>query len=100
MIIVLMDNYMASWTTSKVDEVNKKSILLYGFVKHLELIGEEASALTDEFKGKYNIPWTQLESYKNVFHWDITAEELHDINYDPSFSGTWTKLLKIFDQVS
>jgi len=99
MIIVLMDNYMASWTTYNVEDVNKNWILLHGFVKHLELIGETALAMTDEFKGKYYVPWTLLESYKNAFHWDITAEELYQINRDPAFSGAWTKLLEIFKEV-
>ena len=103
MIIVLMDDYMASWTKYEVEEVDKNPILLFGFVKHLELIGEEALAMTNEFKGKYNVPWTQLESYKNAFHWQIKAEELYNINWNPSlsgFSGTWTKLLNIFEEIS
>ena len=99
MIIVLMDTYMAHWAKYEVEEVDKNPILLFGFVKHLELIGEEALAMTEEFKGKYYVPWTQLESYKNVFHWQINAEELYKINWDSSFSGTWTKLLEIYEDI-
>ena len=100
MIIVLMDEYMANWAKYEVDDVDKNLILLFGFVKTLELIGEETLALTDEFKGKYSVNWTQLESYKDAFHWQINAEELHDINWNPYFSVTWNKLLNIYDGVS
>ena len=37
-IIVLMDEYMASWAKYEVDEVDKNLILIFGFVKTLELI--------------------------------------------------------------
>ena len=99
MIIALMDDYMASLAKYEVEEVDKTPILLFGFVKQLELIGGEALAMTDEFKGKYSVNWTQLESYKDAFHWQINAEELYNINWNPSFSGTWTKLLNIYEGV-
>jgi len=69
MIIVLMDEYMANWAKYEVNDVDENLILQFGFVKTLELIGEETLALTDEFKGKYSVNWTQLESYKDAFHW-------------------------------
>ena len=98
-IIVLMDQYMTKWTKYTLEEVDKDQLLIFGFVKYLELIGQEASAMTDAFKGKHYAPWTQLESYKDVFDWEIGAEELHAIDFDPSFSEAWRMLLDIFKEV-
>ena len=49
------------------DEVANDSILFYGFVKHVEIIGEAVYMLTKEFKEKHlEVEWEVIEGMRHV----------------------------------
>ena len=97
-IIVCMDNYMGSWTRYTKEQVDKDSILLFGFVKHLELIGQETAALSEVFRNVHPCKWDELEELKDIFRWDITADDLYNINRQ-KLPTLWIRLLEIFKEV-
>ena len=97
-IIVCMDEFMGSWTQYKKEKVEKDLLLLFGFVKLLELIGQETAALSPEFKQEHPCEWDALEELKDVFRWNIKAEDLYDINWQ-TLPTIWTRVLDIFEEI-
>lgn len=49
------------------EEVQANPILYYGFVKHIEMIGEAVYMLTIQFRETHTtIPWRDIESMRHV----------------------------------
>ena len=50
-----------------LDDINKDEILFFAVVKNIEIIGEAAFMLTNEFKEKHpHIPWRQIVGMRHV----------------------------------
>lgn len=48
------------------DELEKDVLRYYGIVKNIEIIGEAASMLTDEFKKTHTeVPWRSISNMRN-----------------------------------
>lgn len=80
------------------DELTKDVLRYYGIVKNIEIIGEAARMLTDEFKAAHpEVPWRNIGNMRNflvheyfqidsdvvwsVIHHDIVALKPHIIDY-------------------
>ena len=51
------------------DEVVADSIIFYGFVKHVEIIGEAVYMLTKEFRSEHpDVDWDVIEGMRHVFN--------------------------------
>lgn len=49
------------------DEIMSNPITFFGFVKHLEIIGEAAYKITKEFKSSHpEIKWSEIEGMRHV----------------------------------
>lgn len=49
------------------DEIAGNPIMFFGFVKHLEIIGEAAYMLTSDFKNSYpEVVWHELEGMRHI----------------------------------
>ena len=49
------------------DEITSDPIVFYGFVKHVEIIGEAVYMLTKEFRTEHQeLPWDDIERMRHV----------------------------------
>ena len=49
------------------DEITSDPIVFYGFVKHVEIIGEAVYMLTKEFRAEHQeLPWDDIERMRHV----------------------------------
>ena len=62
------------------EEVVNDPILFYGFVKHVEIIGEAVYMLTKEFRAEHDeLPWDDIERMRHVLvhgYYRIKPEQL------------------------
>ena len=50
-----------------VTQIQKESIVYYGFVKQVEIIGEASYMLTKEFRESHtDVPWHKIEGMRHV----------------------------------
>lgn len=63
-----------------MQELTEDSILFYGFVKHVEIIGEAVYMLTKEFKNAHpEVEWDIIEGMRHVLvhgYYKIRPEQL------------------------
>lgn len=63
-----------------LQELTEDSILFYGFVKHVEIIGEAVYMLTKEFKNAHpEVEWDVIEGMRHVLvhgYYKIRPEQL------------------------
>ena len=53
--------------TYSIDQIQKESIVYYGFVKQVEIIGEATYMLTKEFRAMHTeVPWNKIEGMRHV----------------------------------
>lgn len=53
--------------TYDVAQIQKESIVYYGFVKQVEIIGEATYMLTKEFRETHTeVPWNKIEGMRHV----------------------------------
>jgi len=53
--------------TYGVEQIQKESIVYYGFVKQVEIIGEATYMLTKEFRETHpDTPWNKMEGMRHV----------------------------------
>ena len=69
------------------EEAENDPIVYFGFVKHVEIIGEAVYMLSSDFKNKHTgIEWDAVEGMRHVLvhgYYQIKAQQLWDtIDYD------------------
>lgn len=66
--ILDISNVLLEWRQKYTfDEVQSNPILYYGFVKHVEMIGEAVYMLTADFRNSHKeLPWRDIESMRHV----------------------------------
>ena len=83
--------------------INNDSIIFYGFVKHVEIIGEAVYMLTKEFRASHpEVDWEVIEGMRHVLvhgYYKIKPKQLWDtIEYDiPELKPAIEKIYKEFE---
>ena len=66
-ILTAIDNLLDGSKCHTVEQAEKDSIIFFGFVKQLEIIGEATYKLTKEFRaGHPETPWNKMEGMRHV----------------------------------
>ncbi len=66
-ILSAIDGIMENKQKFSLDDVEKDSIVFYGFVKYVEIIGEAVYMLTKEFKAMHpEVEWDVIEGMRHV----------------------------------
>lgn len=86
-ILEAIDVLLANKNRYSIDEVSKNPILFFGFVKHVEIIGEAVYMLTKDFKSSHNeVEWDVIEGMRHVLvhgYYKTKPEQLwNTIEYD------------------
>lgn len=85
------------------DAVTNDPIIFYGFVKHVEIIGEAVYMLTKEFRASHpEVDWEVIEGMRHVLvhgYYKIKPKQLWDtIEYDiPELKPSIEKIYKEFE---
>lgn len=78
-----IETFMADKT---IKDLIDESVLFYAIVKNLEIIGEAANLLTDEYKEAHSeIPWQDYVKLRHVLvhgYYTINAQIVYDICKD------------------
>lgn len=65
------------------EALNENSMLFYAVVKNIEILGEAAYKLTEEFKTIHSeIPWRQIIAMRHILvhgYYQIEADELYNV---------------------
>ncbi len=82
-----IDAIEASKARHALEDVKRDSIIFYGFVKYVEIIGEAVYMLTKEFKAsRPDVEWAVIEGMRHVLvhgYYKIKPEQLwNTIEYD------------------
>lgn len=66
--ILAISNVLLEWRQKYTfEEIQANPILYYGFVKHVEMIGEAVYMLTADFRNTHSeLPWRDIESMRHV----------------------------------
>ena len=66
-----------------LDDIKSDTILFYGLSKMVEIIGEAAYMITNEYKSIHTeLPWRQIEGMRHILvHWyyTISSDVLWDV---------------------
>ena len=66
-ILTAIDNLTEGSKLHTVEEAEKDSIIFYGFVKQVEIIGEATYKLTKEFRAAHSeVEWDVIEGMRHV----------------------------------
>ena len=66
-ILTAIDNLLDGSKRYTVEQAEKDSIIFFGFVKQLEIIGEATYKLTNEFRDEHpDAPWNKMEGMRHV----------------------------------
>ena len=72
-------------------DLDKDRMLLLSLVKAIEIIGEAASKITNEFKAKYsNIPWNSIVGMRNRL-----IHAYFDVNHDTVWDTVKNEIPKL-----
>lgn len=81
-IAATMEVLMAEKDKYSLDEVSRSPILFFGFVKHVEIIGEAVYLLSKEFKEAHpEVEWKVIEGMRHVLvhgYYQIKPSQLWD----------------------
>lgn len=70
--------------THSYEEIVSDPIVFYGFVKHIEIIGEAVFMLTKEYRNAHDeVNWDDIERMRHVLVTDITKSD--PTNYGKPF---------------
>lgn len=79
-IMSSIDILLSNKSKYSLQELMEDSILFYGFVKHVEIIGEAVYMLTKEFKNAHpEVEWDVIEGMRHVLvhgYYKIRPEQL------------------------
>ena len=67
-ILEAIDVLLTNKNRYSIDEVSKNPILFFGFVKHVEIIGEAVYMLTKDFKSSHNEMHVTFDTAKLGFY--------------------------------
>ena len=66
-ILTAIDNLTDGSKRYTVEQAEKDTIIFFGFVKQLEIIGEATYKLTNEFRAEHpEAPWNKMEGMRHV----------------------------------
>ncbi|MBR0064466.1 MAG: DUF86 domain-containing protein [Paludibacteraceae bacterium] len=66
-ILSAIDNLIDGGKRYSVEQAEKDSIIFFGFVKQIEIIGEATYKLTKEFREEHpEVPWNKMEGMRHV----------------------------------
>ncbi len=66
-ILAAINGIMENKQKYSFDEIEKDSIVFYGFVKYVEIIGEAVYMLTKEFRAMHpEVEWDAIEGMRHV----------------------------------
>ncbi len=81
-ILEAINNIIENQKIYSFEEVKKNSIIFYGFVKYLEIIGEAVYMLTKEFRESHpEVNWKIIEKMRHVLvhgYYQIQHDQLWD----------------------
>ncbi len=73
--IVLIEEYLGNYSYSQFEKDQKTQDAI---IRQLEIIGEAASKLEEEFRNNYSeIPWREIVDFRNVLihdYWEIDLD--------------------------
>lgn len=82
-ILESSSNILKFMENKTVDDLQNDKLLFYGVVKNIEIIGEAAYKLTNEFKEKHShIPWKQIIVMRHILvhdYYRIKPDELFEV---------------------
>jgi len=66
-ILTAIDNLLDGSKRYTMEQAEKDTIIFFGFVKQVEIIGEATYKLTKEFRDEHpNTPWDKMEGMRHV----------------------------------
>ena len=66
-ILTAIDNLLSGSQRYTMEQAEKDSIIFFGFVKQVEIIGEATYKLTNEFRAEHpDTPWDKMEGMRHV----------------------------------
>jgi uncharacterized protein with HEPN domain len=66
-ILTAIDNLIEGSKRHSIEQAEKDTIIFFGFVKQLEIIGEATYKLTNEFRDEHpETPWNKMEGMRHV----------------------------------
>ena len=66
-ILTAIDTLMEGSKRYSIEQAEKDTIIFFGFVKQLEIIGEATYKLTNEFRDEHpETPWNKMEGMRHV----------------------------------
>jgi len=66
-ILTAIDNLLNGSQRYTMEQAEKDSIIFFGFVKQVEIIGEATYKLTNEFRAEHpDTPWDKMEGMRHV----------------------------------
>lgn len=78
-----IDTYMEGRTQNDLDD---DSLLFYGVVKNIEIIGEAAYKLTNEFKDRHpQTPWRHIVGMRHILvhdYYRVSPNEVYNVYID------------------
>lgn len=86
-ILEAIDVLLANKDRYTLEEVSKNPIIFFGFVKHVEIIGEAVYMLTKDFKNSHpDVEWDVIEGMRHVLvhgYYKIKPDQLwNTVEYD------------------
>lgn len=84
------------------DDLVNNSMLFYAVVKNIEIIGEAAYKLTNDFKESHpDTPWRQIVSMRHILvhgYYQVTADEIFNV-YQQDLPILLQQLSSYFDEM-
>ena len=66
-ILTAIDTLMEGSKRYSIEQAEKDTIIFFGFVKQLEIIGEATYKLTNEFRDAHpDTPWNKMEGMRHI----------------------------------
>ena len=80
-------NYIFEFAQDKtIEELSTDKMMFFAIVKNIEIIGEAASRLTDDFRQEYNqVPWLYIIKMRHVLvhdYYQISVREVWKVIHE------------------
>ncbi|MCM1555876.1 MAG: DUF86 domain-containing protein [Bacteroides sp.] len=81
-ILTACNTITAGMQQYSFDDIQKDTLLFYGFIKQVEIIGEAAYQTTRQFKAEHpDIPWDKMEGMRHVLVHDYYSINFEQLKY-------------------
>lgn len=101
-ILSSIDVLLSSKERFSYDEIASDPIVFYGFVKHVEIIGEAVYMLTKEFKAAHTeVEWNVIERMRHVLvhgYYTIKPRQLWD-TIEQDIPPLYPLIKKFYDEL-